>query len=97
MLELKEIWPGHPLVADSFQLLGDFYRSFGMTPQAESMYQNAYRLRSAIFGAILQVAVYLHPSFVVLLSDLRRYQEAELLYCSSVQDSCKRRISAGAG
>ena len=91
VLELKEIWPGHPLVADSFQLLGDLYRSFGMTPQAESMYQNAYRLRSAIFGSgHLQVAATAH-ALAVLLSDLRRYQEAE----PYIAQACKIRASGG--
>lgn len=91
LLELKELWPGHPLVADSFQLLGDLYRSFGMTPQAESMYLNAYRLRSAIFGGEhLQVAASAH-ALAVLLCDLRRYQESEQL----IAQACNIRATSG--
>ncbi len=79
LMELEEIWPEHPLVADSYQLLGDIYRSFAMREQAEYFYRNALRIREQVYGQVhLKVGASAH-ALGAFLCDAERYQEAEPL------------------
>lgn len=75
--ELSELWPEHPLVADSYQLLGDLFKSFNMPGQAEELYKEAANLRRRLGrSACLGLAQSLH-SLGTLLLDNRRVEEAE--------------------
>lgn len=91
LLELNEIWPTHPLVADGFQLLADLYKSMGRPAQAERLYIKALSLRKEVLGVNhLQVAASLF-SLAALYQDLNRFEEAEKL----LSDCCKIRKNAG--
>lgn len=79
LTELEEIWPKHPLVTDSYQLLGDLYRSFGMFTQAEYLYRNALAIREQVYGdEHVKVGASAH-ALGTFLSDRERYAEAEPL------------------
>lgn len=85
LMELEEIWPEHPLVADSYQLLGDLYRSFSMGQQAEYFYRNALRIREQVFGPDhLKVGASAH-ALGSFLCDAERFQEAEPLLKTACQ------------
>lgn len=79
LTELEEIWPKHPLVTDSYQLLGDLYRSFGMSAQAEYLYRNALAIREQVYGdQHVKVGASAH-ALGTFLSERERYAEAEPL------------------
>jgi tetratricopeptide (TPR) repeat protein len=74
LMELKEIWPHHPLVSDGYQMLGDLYKSFGTPTQAEYLYKQALAIREEVN----------HPkraatamALGTLLAEQRKYEEAE--------------------
>lgn len=91
LLELNELWPKHPLVADGFQLLADLYKSLGRSTQAERLYQMALELRKEVLGeSHLQVSASAF-SLANLYADLNRYQEAEKF----MSECCNIRKSAG--
>lgn len=91
LLELNEIWPTHPIVADGFQLLADLFKSMGRPAQAERLYIQALSLRKEVLGANhLQVAASSF-SLALLYQELNRLQEAEEL----LSECCRIRESAG--
>lgn len=77
LTEAEQIWPGHPLVAENVQLLGDLYRAQQMPLEAEFLYSKALEIRRQVFGEQhLDVAVSAH-SLGCLLSDLKKFDQAE--------------------
>lgn len=77
LIETQEIWPGHPLVAESVHLLGDLFRSQHQLGEAEQLYRFALAMRRQVLGGDhLDCAVSAH-SLGTLLHDSRRYDEAE--------------------
>lgn len=78
LTEAEQIWPGHPLVAENVQLLGDLYRNQQMPSEAEFLYRKALEIRRQVFGdAHLDVAVSAH-ALGCLLNQARKYQEARV-------------------
>ncbi len=76
IIETERLWPGHRIVGDNVQLLGDLYRSQYMTVEAEFLYRKAFEIRRATMGEDhLDVAVSAH-SLGTLLFDNRRFDEA---------------------
>ncbi|MBX9665991.1 MAG: tetratricopeptide repeat protein [Candidatus Obscuribacterales bacterium] len=76
IIETDRLWPGHRIVGDNVQLLGDLYRSQYMAVEAEFLYRKAYEIRRATMGEEhLDVAVSAH-SLGTLLFDNRRFEEA---------------------
>lgn len=77
LAEAEQIWPGHPLVAENVQLLGDLYKAQQMPVEAEFLYRKALEIRRQVFGdSHLDVALSSH-SLGALLTDLRKFKEAE--------------------
>lgn len=77
LTEAEQIWPGHPLVAENVQLLGDLYRAQQMPVEAEFLYRKALEIRRQVFGdEHLDVALSSH-SLGALLTELRKFEEAE--------------------
>lgn len=77
LIETQEIWPGHPLVAESVHLLGDLFRSQHLLSEAEQLYRFALTMRRQVLGGDhLDCAVSAH-SLGTLLHDNRRFEESE--------------------
>jgi len=77
LTELEEIWPKHPLVTDSYQLLGDLCCAYGMPAQAESLYRNALSIREDVFGGEHEKVAASAHSLGTLLASNERFSEAE--------------------
>jgi tetratricopeptide (TPR) repeat protein len=89
LTELEEIWPKHPLVTDSYQLLGDLVCAFGMPEQAESLYRNALAIRRDVFGEKHEKVAASAHSLGTLLANNQRFAEAEPL----LKQACEIRRS----
>ena len=77
LTEAEQLWPGHPLVAENVQLLGDLYKAQNMIPEAEFLYRKALEIRRQVFGERhLDVAQSAH-SLGCLLIDNGKLEEAE--------------------
>lgn len=79
LLELNEVWPDHPLVADSYQLLADLYRALGKEEAAEHLYRNALAIRKAAYGNEDEKVAATADSLATLLCAKGKYEEAEKL------------------
>lgn len=91
LIETDRLWPGHPIVGDNVQLLGDLYRSQTMPVQAEFLYRKALEIRRAVMGPDhLDVAISAN-CLGVLLCDNHRYKEAEPF----LLEACEIRKRAG--
>lgn len=91
IIETDRLWPGHRIVGDNVQLLGDLYRSQYMTTEAEFLYRKALEIRRAVMGdEHLDVAVSAN-SLGTLLFDNRRYEEA----ATFLIEACDIRGKAG--
>jgi len=91
IIETDRLWPGHRIVGDNVQLLGDLYRSQYMATEAEFLYRKALEIRRAIMGADhLDVAVSAN-SLGTLLHDNRRFDEA----ATFLMEACDIRGKAG--
>lgn len=77
LTELREIWPKHPLVTDSYQLLANLYRSFGRNEQAEYFYRNALSIREQVYGPMHEKVGASAHSLGAFLVDQERFEEAE--------------------
>lgn len=77
LTEADQIWPGHPLVAENVQLLGDLYKAQQMFGEAEFLYRKALEIRRQVFGdEHLDVAQSAH-ALGTLLNDNRKHDQAE--------------------
>ncbi len=91
LIETERLWPGHRIVGDNVQLLGDLYRSQSMTIEAEFLYRRALEIRRNVMGPDhLDVAISAN-SLGVLLYDNRRYDEA----ATFLMEACDIRGRAG--
>jgi tetratricopeptide (TPR) repeat protein len=91
IIETDRLWPGHRIVGDNVQLLGDLYRSQYMSTEAEFLYRKALEIRRNTMGDDhLDVAVSAN-SLGTLLFDNRRYEEA----ATFLMDACDIRGKAG--
>lgn len=91
IIETDRLWPGHRIVGDNVQLLGDLYRSQYMPTEAEFLYRRALAIRRNVMGdEHLDVAVSAN-SLGTLLFDNRRYEEA----ATFLMDACDIRGKAG--
>jgi tetratricopeptide (TPR) repeat protein len=91
IIETDRLWPGHRIVGDNVQLLGDLYRSQYMTTEAEFLYRRALEIRRAVMGSDhLDVAVSAN-SLGTLLCDNRRYEEA----ATFLMEACDIRSNSG--
>lgn len=79
LTELQEIWPKHPLVTDSYQLLGDLYRAASLPKQSEILYRKALDARREVYGEQQEKVASSAHSLGSLLASLSRYEEAEPL------------------
>lgn len=79
LTELNEIWPRHPLVSDTYQILGDLYKSFGTPEQSEHLYQHALGIRTETCGERHQKTAATAHSLGVLQLEMQRPSEAEPL------------------
>lgn len=77
LTELEEIWPKHPLVTDSYQLLGDLCSAYSMPAQAESLYRNALAIRQDVFGGTHEKVAASAHSLGTLLVNNERFRDAE--------------------
>lgn len=77
LTEAEQVWPGHPIVAENVQLLGDLYKSQTMYSEAEFLFSKALEIRKQVFGEEhLDVAVSAHALGLVLC-EIRKFKEAE--------------------
>lgn len=91
LIETDRLWPGHRIVGDNVQLLGDLYRSQYMVVEAEFLYRKALEIRRSVMGDDhLDVAVSAN-SLGTLLHDNRRYEEA----ATFLMQACDIRAIAG--
>ena len=91
IIETDRLWPGHRIVGDNVQLLGDLYRSQYMATEAEFLYRKALEIRREVMGVEhLDVAVSAN-SLGTLLYDNRRYEEA----ATFLMEACDIRSKAG--
>lgn len=83
--DVWKLWPAHPKVAESLQMLGDLYAAQGMHGEAENIYRKALAIRETFPFPRNQEAAVTAYSLARLLDMQRRFDEAERLYLKAIE------------